>query len=656
MSEEMLALNEAARVDAEGRLRAMMDAMAQGAILVDADNRILAVNGQVAEIWGVDRSFLQVDASIMPAIAAMARRLGQDEHGFLAQSRDTHRKLMNGQLQAFEFEAIDGRVIEVRAKPTQNGGFVATYSDMTETRSAHSAMARNAAQIAAVMANMAQGVVLTDAEFTIQASNVQAATLLGVETKHLSPGASFIDFLNVYAALRGEDARSVRRTTRDALRQLLCGEVQAYEFIGASGTPLEVRAKPTENGFVTTYTDISYRKRVEAELIEARDAAEAASRAKSGFLATMSHELRTPMNALLGSAELLKRRPLDDEAREHVETLTEAGAVLLAVLNDVLDLSKIEAGKMEVEKTATDLSRLMLELDKLWRPRAEEKGLSFHIAVQPEAPRWVLSDPTRLRQILFNLLSNALKFTSCGAVRADLLAEPLSNGGWRVRISVNDSGVGISSEAQSRLFGAFEQADGSITRRFGGTGLGLAICDRLARLLGGSIAVVSELDVGSTFTLCFDVEEARAPALQPETDLPGCIGAGQPLRVMAAEDNVVNQKLIAAFLSALNCEVTIVSDGAAALEAAERTRFDLVLMDVQMPMMDGLEATRRLRAGQSCNRDIPVVALTANALSTDRALCLDAGMTDYLTKPIDPRALAAIVHRYANARPASAAA
>ncbi len=381
--------------------------------------------------------------------------------------------------------------------------------------------------------------------------------------------------------------------------------------------------------------------RLKAEALQKE--AEAASQAKTDFLAAMSHELRTPMNAVLGAADLLGRTDLTEAQKELLDMLADGGSVLMHVLNDVLDLAKIEAGKLSIDPTNTDLHDFVRRCGALWAPRAEDRGLDFRIRIAPETPQFVSLDATRVGQIIFNLVSNALKFTEVGEVGLDLSGETTPEGDVRLSLSVSDTGMGMSPDIQSRLFNAFQQADGSISRKFGGTGLGLSISQKLAQMMDGHITVRSAEGQGSTFTLCLicplgadeDQEDAEQ---QADTE-----GPRQALRILVAEDNPSNQRIIDLFLRPLEADVTIVGDGKQALDALTASRFDLVLMDMQMPVMDGLEATRSLRASRGPNAEIPVLALTANVMDIHREACRKAGMTGHISKPIDARQLLASV-------------
>jgi len=377
-----------------------------------------------------------------------------------------------------------------------------------------------------------------------------------------------------------------------------------------------------------------------AALAASQAAAEAASRAKTEFLATISHEIRTPMNAVLGASDLLSRSELDPVDREHVETIRDAGLVLTQLLNDVLDLSKIEAGKLQVEPMTVELASLVRRCANVWRPLAADAGLSLEVQIDPAARRMIEIDPLRTGQILFNLLSNAIKFTPAGAVTLSAEMTTLEDGTGELRLAVADTGIGIAPAALGRLFTPFEQADGSITRRFGGTGLGLAIGQKLAAMMGGRIEAESTEGEGSRFLLVLPCGLPATEANpQPETVERPDDEPEQGLRVLLAEDNPANQRIVEHFMRPIGAVLTIVGDGLEAVERAQLEVFDIVLMDMQMPIMDGLEATRRIRASSGPNADAPILALTANAMENHRHACAEAGMSGHIAKPIDARLL-----------------
>ena len=370
---------------------------------------------------------------------------------------------------------------------------------------------------------------------------------------------------------------------------------------------------------------------------EERQKAEIASAAKSDFLAVISHEIRTPMNAVISAANLLRRTRLDGEQREHVSMLLDAGDVLMGLLNDVLDFSKIEAGKMVLEPAPLNVRDKVGALERLWRPRATSAGVRLRIETSPDTPLWVSTDALRLQQILFNLMSNAVKFTADGEIVVTTTWQAADS---RLAFEVRDTGCGIPAERLAHIFNSFEQAEAGTTRRYGGTGLGLAISRRLAELMGGSLTVESVEGVGSTFTLHMPVEVIEAAAPTPVTR--SATQASQGLagrRVLVADDHPVNRRILALLLEPHGCRLTFAENGLEAVEAAATQPFDAILMDMQMPVMDGLEASRRIRA-LGANRTTPLVALTANAMDIHRAAWTEVGAEAFLTKPIDPAILA----------------
>ncbi len=387
--------------------------------------------------------------------------------------------------------------------------------------------------------------------------------------------------------------------------------------------------------------NIDERKRQELELMEAQRVAEAATEAKSQFLANMSHEIRTPMNGVLGVLHLLDREPLSTEARNLLVEAQGCGQMLAQLLNDVIDFSKIEAGRLELTPEPLDVADILTSVAGMLRPQAEAKGLQLRTRVSG-ADGWIMADPVRVRQALFNLIGNAVKFTPAGHVEARLVVQDQGEGAKRIRFEIEDTGVGIPEDAQRHLFQRFHQADGSTERRFGGSGLGLAITRTLAEMMGGEVGFFSKDGEGSTFWL--DVPVPSAP--RSEIQLPASVSAALGgLNILVVEDNATNRLVATKILEGLGATVDTAEDGIFGLEAVQSTSYDLVLMDVQMPRMDGVEATRRIRALGAPVGHVPIIGLTANALAHQRPTYIGAGMDGVAAKPISPSALLAEIAR-----------
>lgn len=433
-----------------------------------------------------------------------------------------------------------------------------------------------------------------------------------------------------------------------SVRFRMCHANGTYAWIEASSRLTEVDGSPC---VITVWRDVSDQVAIEAELTAAKAAAEAASVAKAGFLANMSHEIRTPMNGVIGFAELLLASDLSPGQRRDAGLIADSGKTMMKLLNDILDLSKIEAGQLDVVAEPFDLPHAVRACGKLLAPSAAQKHLALDVTVADDVPRFVIGDGLRVRQVVLNLVGNAIKFTAQGSVA--LCVELTEDGGepW-LAITVRDTGIGIAPDRQSAIFEEFVQADHSITRRYGGTGLGLAISNRLATLMGGRIVVDSAVGHGTTVTLMLPATIARSQAAPaPEIAAPAPRSA-RPCRVLLAEDHEVNQLLVRAMLAHGGHSVVLVEDGQAAVDAvrdsvAAGTPFDLVLMDMQMPVMDGLAATRAIRATEGAGqRRLPIVALTANAFAADLDSCRIAGMDDHVAKPVSMEALLAAVDRW----------
>jgi PAS domain S-box-containing protein len=445
-------------------------------------------------------------------------------------------------------------------------------------------------------------------------------------------------------------ARSGERAVYERVRRLPSGEeqnrlVQLIPDLDESGGL---------RGLIVSANDVTALKRIEDQLrdandqlVAAKERAEAANQAKSDFLAMISHEIRTPMNGVMGMAQLLLAKDLPEDVRIYASSILTSAQSLLLVINDVLDFSKIEAGKIELETLPFEPAVLIRDLAASFLPQATAKGLRLQWSVADGVPQWLAGDATRIRQVLNNLLGNALKFTHRGEVTLNIEWDATGDPG-RLSLTVSDTGIGMSEEAVAQLFAAFFQADVSTTRKYGGTGLGLSISKRLAEMMGGHITVRSALGVGSSFVVAIPLQTAATPARRQWVARVHAPDLAQNARVLVVEDNAINQLVAGEMLANLGARAVIAGDGEVALERLREESFPLVLMDIQMPNMDGFETTRRIRSGFSggANALIPIVAMTAGAMVGERERCLANGMNDYISKPVDFDDFARVVERW----------
>ncbi|MCH7864138.1 MAG: response regulator, partial [Proteobacteria bacterium] len=504
--------------------------------------------------------------------------------------------------------------------------------------------------------NISEGFALFDADQRIMLCNSMYRDIYGYDEADTAPGASLAELTQldiergVLAKEQGGEEMMRRRTE-------IYGETQeTFDVPLAGGRWVQIRDRPTSGGgTVSIHTDITERKRAEAVLTTAKEQAEQDALAKSDFVAMVSHEIRTPMNGVLGMARLLRDTDLDDEQRENVDTVIASGEALLRIIDDLLDISKLDANKLELESSPFNAADVVAQSMAVMAPRAEEKGLAFTSTVDPAVPPVLIGDSHRLRQVLLNLISNAIKFTEKGSVDVRVTRAMESGDGVILTFAVSDTGMGISAEAQEKLFGEYTQASMEVTRKYGGTGLGLSICRRLIGLMGGEISIDSAPGEGSTFSFTASfaaASEADAAKLLEQADdheaVPAFAGApARSLKILQVEDNATNRDVAEKILTRAGHRVVNVENGIEALAIIETGGFDVVLMDRDMPEMDGIEATRRIRALDGPLASIPIVGITASAIKRQVDECLDAGMNVCLTKPVGIRELRATVERLA---------
>ncbi len=554
----------------------------------------------------------------------------------------------------FHLNGIDGEALSVSLSravlPRRGGGAVhiGVLRDQTETRRREFELHENTALRQAITDAALDAIVITDDEGVIQEFNPNAELLFGYR-KDEAVGLKIADAIIPERYREAHEAGMRRYLSEGSIRVI--GKRVEIEAVKRNGEefPVELTVLPVRAGgrllFTANIRDITERRRAQDQLRGAKDAAEAASRAKSDFLAAMSHEIRTPLNGVLGVLTLLSDTELDNEQRRLLKTAYASGQNLFTLISDVLDLAKIEAGRMEKEFVDFNPVAAACEAVDLSEATAAQKSIELQLKVDGEIPV-VRSDQAMIRQILANLVSNAVKFTDEGSVIVSVGYEKN-----RLRYEVADTGIGIAKEHQKGLFEKFSQVDPSLHRRHGGTGLGLAICRELVRQLGGDIGLASDAGVGSSFWFEIPVEPScKSPCeLAPrfETAPEMTIDA----RILLAEDSQTNALVAKGFLAAVGARVDVVTNGIEVLEAAESRAYDLIVMDVSMPDMDGIEATRRLRAEPGWARTAPILALTANASREDRRRCLEAGMDAFLTKPIERSKLLLGVQNILSAKP-----
>ena len=621
--------------------------------ITDLNGVITYANDRFCEISGYTRSELLGANHRIVNSGVHPREVFENMWQTLSQSRVWHGEICNRNKQGGHYW-VDGTIVPLLGADGLPQQYIAIRTDISKRKRIETELEEQLRFVEVLLEATPTAIYLKDRSGRYLRFNKAFEQLFGIERSEWI-GKTVFDLV------AGETALAMQAHDEELFAS---GKVQTYEAsftnrrTGAVHEGLYWKAALTDargaiTGLVGTILDVTERNRFEQVLRDAKRRAEEANKAKSDFLANMSHEIRTPMNGVIGMTDLALDTPLNPVQREYLLIVKNSAQTLMVILNDILDFSKIEAGKLNIEAVDFPLGSSIAETLQTIGVRADKKGLQLHCEMAAGLPQRVIGDPVRIRQILTNLCDNAIKFTAQGNLTVRVASKPLGSGQCELHLSVQDSGIGIPQDKQQGIFEAFTQADTSTTREFGGTGLGLTICARLVQLMGGRIWVESEPGKGSTFHFTVRVQSVVPEGLAPAGAPAAVAGTAAPaaqrsLKVLLVEDHPINQKLATTLLRKWGHEVTLAENGQQAVTLFPGTAWDIVLMDMQMPVMGGLEATRLIRALERPGQRVPLIAMTANAMEADRQACVDAGMDEHLSKPFKSAALQELLQRFSS--------
>ena len=619
-------------------------------ILKDLEGKFTYVNGRTARLLNLPTESIlgKTDLDLFPK--DLAQKYMDDDRAVLRSGKAVE------QIETHASSAVT-RLVKVRKKPIRRDddtiiGIEVVFRDVTEHQSAAADLGRERFLLQTLLNNLPDFIYFKDRESRFLRLSRAHAERLGLAEANDAVGTTDSDYFSQeYSKAAREDELHLMRTGEDVLghQEHAVWPDGSETWVATSKLPLRDESGNVVGTFGIS-RDISELKAAAEQLRHAKEVAEAASKAKSEFVANLSHEIRTPMNAIIGMAELLVSDGLEGVRAEQAKTILESGECLLALLNEILDFSRIESGHVELDPVPGELRDSVGGIIRMLRIRANEKSIELKSDIHADVQDRIVADFVRLRQILINLIGNSLKFTEQGEVTLHVDQVSENNESVTLRFAVSDTGIGIQSDKLDRIFEEFEQADKSTTRQYGGTGLGLAITSRLVKLMGGQIKVESEVGRGSTFafTLDFPVSTKQIDTGQQSTKqqtegsessdrkaATALLGSTESLRILLAEDSLTNQKVATMMLSKSGHIIKIANNGREAVDLSAKEDFDLILMDLEMPEMDGLQATRQIREREvDTGLHIPIIAMTAHAMASDEQRCLDAGMDAYIPKPI----------------------